>query len=379
MAALDDSFDAVETLAPRPAAEIPPGGLVLSGYLSDTSGIGRGGRMSLDALRAAGLSPLTHDLRRQPEGWGASPAGGVWFCHCNAPEALQFLMRSEDARACYRVGYWAWELPELPPDWINIAELFHEIWVPSEFVADSLRRGAPGISTVIRRAPHPLPRVEAVQPDRQRFGAPAEAFTFLCMYDVHSSATRKNPMGAISAFQQAFDPGRTDVMLLVKVVAAHQSQTCVAELEAQTAGWPNIRLLTEMLSDADADVLIASADAFVSLHRAEGFGLSIAQAMALGRPVIVTGWSGNMDFCDEGAVAVGYRLIPVEDPHGVYAIYAAPGQVWADPDLQAAAAAMRDFADHPDRARALGEAGRQHIRERVPTGYDIEHLRPWLA
>jgi hypothetical protein len=86
-----------------------------------------------------------------------------------------------------------------------------------------------------------------------------------------------------------------------------------------------------------------------------------------------------MDFCDEGAVAVGYRLIPVEDPHGVYAIYAAPGQVWADPDLQAAAAAMRDFADHPDRARALGEAGRRHIRERVPTGYDIEHLRPWLA
>src|SRR5262249_43192734 len=148
--------------------------------------------------------------------------------------------------------------------------------------------------------------------------------------DVHSSATRKNPMGTIGAFQRAFAPDRTDVALLVKIVDADHSAGCVEDLEAAIAGWPNIRLISDMLSDAEADMLIASADAFVSLPRAEGFGLSIAQAMALARPVIVTAWSGNMDFCDRGAALVPFRLVPVDDPTGVYV---APGQVWADPDL----------------------------------------------
>ena len=332
MAVLEQSLGGSPPSLPRAAVDIAPGRLILSAFLSDTSGIGRGGRMSLEALRQAGLAPIPHDLRRAAEGWGRLEPGGVWFCHCNALEASEFLLRAHDPRACYRVGYWAWELPDIPPEWVEIARLFHEIWVPSRFVMEGLQRALGDRQIVLRRVPHPLPSVEDVRPDRARYGLTEEVFAFLCMYDVHSSATRKNPMGAVAAFQRAFRPDQRDTSpFSSRSFPAQDSRSCLDELIAATAGWPNIRLITDMLSDDDANRLICSADAFVSLHRSEGFGLSIAQAMAMGRPVIVTAWSGNMDFCGEGAALIGYTLIPASDPHGVYSAFEGPGQVWADP------------------------------------------------
>jgi len=378
-AVLDQALGPYQSLIPRPLAEIATGPLIYSSYLNDTSGIGRAGRVSLQMLRQAGFSPRVHDLRGAPEGWGQVESGGVWFCHCNAREAADFLLRVEDARACYRIGYWAWELPNLPPDWADAAQLFHEIWAPSRFVVEAIEQASPAGGPRIRHVPHPLPDIDQVQPDRARWDLGEEVFAFLCMYDVHSSATRKNPLGAIKAFQMAFEPTRNDVVLLVKVVAADESLACLDELIVQSARWPNIRIITDMLSDEDANRLLCSADAFISLHRSEGFGLSIAQAMAMGRPVIVTAWSGNMDFCSQGAALVDFELIPVRDPHGVYLQYEAPGQVWADPNLETAARRMQEFADNRASSRALGEAGRRHVRKVIPGSYDVDHLRDWIT
>lgn len=364
------------TILPADPSLIRPGEFVLSGFLSDQSGIGRAGRMSVDVLRAAGLSPRAHDFRLHPDGWSPEHEGGVWLAHCNAPEAADFIFRSENPRNSYRIGYWAWELPELPPQWAQIAKLFHEIWAPSRFIADALTQATADMGIPIKVALHPHPNLSDVRPDRRRFGIPDGVFAFLCMYDVHSSATRKNPMGAVQAFQAAFEPDRKDALLIVKVVAAGDSKGCLDDLRRAVAGWPNIRIMTEMLTDGVANSLIASADAYVSLHRSEGFGLSIAQAMALGRPVIVTAWSGNMDFCDQGALLIPAKLIPVVDPTGVYD---ETGQVWADPDIAEAAKAMKRLADDPQAGQALGEVARRHLRERLPTGYELDHLRPWLA
>jgi glycosyltransferase involved in cell wall biosynthesis len=374
--AAENELAILAPILPRPAAEIPPGPLVVSGLFGEVSGIARGGRMSLAAFRAAGLDPIVHDWRREPLGWGAKAPGGVWFAHYNPPEARAILQNSPDPRGCYRVGYWAWELPELPGSWAQLARLYHEVWAPSTFVADAIRRATAGLPLIIRVQPHPLPDLAGVTPDRARFGLRDGVFAFLGMFDVLSSPARKNPMGAVQAFQRAFPPDRADVELVVKVVTPDHDPARLAILRAAVAGWPNIRLLVERLSDTDADRLIASADAFVSLHRSEGFGLSIAAAMALGRPVVVTGWSGNMDFCGEGAIAVGYRLVPVDDPSGVYA---GDGQVWAEPDLDEAAAAMRRLADDPAAARALGEAARAHVTALLTKAYDADPLRPWLA
>ena len=139
--------------------------------------------------------------------------------------------------------------------------------------------------------------------------------------------------------------------------------------------WPNITLLVAELSDADADNLLASADVFVSLHRSEGFGLSIAQSMVLGRAVIATGWSGNADFQKDGVVEVPYDLVPSRDPSGRYEI---EGQVWAEPDLDFAAEALKRLAGDREEARRQGERGRQVVGTRLPHVYPPGDFAPWL-
>lgn len=376
--ALIESSDvrwAPEALIPRPPQSIRPGRLVVSGFLAESSGVGRGARMSLAAFRAAGLSPVAHDLRREPGGWGVEEPGGVWFAHCNAPEAAAFLLRSPGPAQAYRVGYWAWELPALPPAWGRVAALFHEVWTPSHFVAAAVRGTVAG-HVRVRVVPHPLPAVETARPARDRFALPEDAFVFLSMYDARSSSTRKNPQGAVRAFQQAFRPADANVQLVVKAQLLDNRRGGPPDgLLELISGWPNIRVLAETLTDQEALDLVASADAFVSLHRSEGFGLAIAEALALGRPVIATDWSGNVDFAQAGVLRIGYALGPVRDPTGVYD---APGQVWAEPDLSEGAAAMRALAGDRVAARLIGRAGRRNVRARLPLAYPVAHLQPWL-
>ena len=362
-------------LYPRPASEISAGDFVLSGFLTDATGIGRAGRMSLGALQASQLTVIAHDLRTPAPRTVSHSGGGIWLGHCNPPEAVAFLMQSDLAKDRYRIGYWAWELPELPRDWVPAIALFHELWAPSQFVADAIEKSRGEADVLIRVVPHPLPDMTAAQRDRTRFGLDEEVFAFLCMYDVRSTAARKNPMGAVMAFQMAFSPDDQSVCLIVKVNSTDPDPDCLNPLHQQIQGWFNIQLIVESLSDADADTLIASADVFDSLHRSEGFGLSIAQAMTLGRAVIATGWSGNVDFTEGGIISVPYNLTPAEDPSGRYDL---PGQVWAEPDLAAAAKAMAALASDPALTAALGRNGYDLVRKKLPRQFEIGHLKPWL-
>ena len=363
-------------LYPKPKEEIAAGNFILSAFLGDPTGIGRAGRMSLRALKASHLSVLAHDLRSSPPGTTESGAGGVWLGHCNPPEAVVFLMQSDLAQNRYRIGYWAWELPDLPEDWIAAIPLFHELWAPSQFVADAIEKARGATDVLVRVVPHPLPDMARAHRDRLRFDLAEEAFCFLCMYDVRSTAARKNPMGAVKAFQMAFSPQDQRVCLVVKVNSTDPDPTCLDPLNQQIRNWPNIRLIVESLSDADSDSLIATADVFVSLHRSEGFGLSIAQAMTLGRAVIATGWSGNVDFTEGGIISVPYSLVPAQDPSGRYD---APSQVWAEPDLYAAADAMVNFANNPTLAATLGRKGYDLVHQKLPSHFVVQHLEAWLV
>lgn len=362
-------------LYPRPADEITGGDFVLSGFLTDPTGIGRAGRMSLEALKASQLTVIAHDLRTPPPPEVSDSVGGIWLAHCNPPEAVVFLMQSDLAKDRYRIGYWAWELPELPEDWVPAIALFHELWAPSQFVADAIEKSRGEADVLIRVVPHPLPDMRAARRDRARFGIDDEVFAFLCMYDVRSTAARKNPMGAVKAFQMAFTPADQSVCLIVKVNSTDPDPDCLNPLHQQIQGWSNIQVIVESLSDADSDTLIASADVFVSLHRSEGFGLSIAQAMTLGRAVIATGWSGNIDFTEGGIISVPYELVPVQDSSGRYDL---PGQVWAEPDLAAAAKAMAGLAIDPALTAALGRNGYDLVRQKLPRQFEMGHLKPWL-
>jgi glycosyltransferase involved in cell wall biosynthesis len=175
------------------------------------------------------------------------------------------------------------------------------------------------------------------------------------MINLASSLERKNPYAAITAFRAAFGD-RRDRLLILKVGFPTHFPSDFAAI-AQAADVPNIRLETRNLPRADNHALIAAADMVLSLHRSEAFGLVLAEAMLLGKPVIATGWSGNMDFMDqENAALVGYRLVAALDRRGTYDVENA---VWAEPDLFDAVTHLRRLADDQLARRSLGAAARK--------------------
>ncbi len=350
------------SVRPRAGWRIKKGPLILSGFIKDVMGLGRAARLTASALDAAGLPCLRHDLRPvlhfDPNipytevPFPDAPGGGVLILHCNAPEATAFF-NNIPARFWadrYRIGIWAWELEELPEDWRPVCRRFHEIWAPSRFVADAVRPHARSVKVM----PHPLTDTAAAAPDRARFGFREGVFVFAAMADGRSTLTRKNPLGAVQAFRRAFPEPTQAASLVVKLVNPDADPAGLAPLKAAAEGRPDIILYTENLSDAEMLSFLASIDGLLALHRSEGFGLSMAEALSLAKPVIATGWSGNTDFMT-GALVEGlvrYDLIPVNDLSGRY-----QGSRWADPDLDHAAELIRKLVRDPDFRRRLAEAG----------------------
>lgn len=342
-----------------------PGEVILSAYLSDINGIGRAGRLTHQALKAWPTRVLAHDIRLDSRGSDVAAKageGGIWLCHCNPPEVFQFMATGDERlwRNRYRIGYWAYELQTLPSSWVPAIALFHEVWAPSQFVADSILSALGDVTTVIRVVPHPLPKLHGIAGDRGTFGT-LNRFTFLAMFDTRSSAARKNPFGAVQAFQSAFSAEDQAALLIVKVVFADDDRHTMSKLRHITSQWSNIRIITEHMSDNQTLELIASVDCLVSLHRSEGFGLTISEAMSLGTAVIATNWSAPAEFSQGAAVLVPYRLVPAVDESGRYDV---AGQVWADPDLEFAAKAMRRLRRNRRERETLAEAARARVVER---------------
>lgn len=356
-------FGAMALLAPRPDRPAPDGrgSLTVAGFLGAPTGLGAAARRLVAGLRAAGYDPapadLTGPLRQGPAGPPPRPAPGpgTLLVHVNGPMlpwALRALGR-DAVRGKRVVGVWNWELPVLPPDWDRGLARVHAVWAGSRFVAQACARpGGPPVRVV----PYPVPDPDPSGLGRADFGLPAGAFVALCLFDATSSVARKNPLGAIEAHRLAFGD-RPDRILVLKVHGTGAAGAPWRAVAAAAAARPNVRVLDANLPRRDLWALQAACDAALSLHRSEGYGFAVAEAMRLGRPVVATGWSGNMDFMTgPGAHPVPWTLVPAADPQDTYDLGAAlAGARWAEPDLGEAAAILRRLADDPA-ARAAPRA-----------------------
>lgn len=353
-------------IAPRPDREPPQAlhGMAIAGELSQPTGIGESARLMLRGLDSIGLRAWPLDVAGR---CGELPPPGVpLVVHINAPMLAHALLRLPRALVRGRriIGYWAWELPTVPPDWHAGLRSVHEIWVPSHFTAAAIEMIAPGRVRVVPAPVGALP-LRRTMLDRSAFGLPDTAVIVLTSFNLASSFERKNPLAAIAAFRAAFG-NRKDRMLLLKVGNPEHFPEDFAVLRAAVADAPNIRIDTDMLPAADHAAMIAACDIVLSLHRAEGLGLVPAEAMQLGKPVIATGWSGNMDFMDQAsAVLVGFRLVPARDPRHVYDF---AGAVWAEPDQRQAVAQLRRLADDIGERIALGSRARHSVAANLGLG-----------
>ena len=253
-----------------------------------------------------------------------------------------------------RIAYWYWELETLPGEWRDGLQWPDEVWAPTSFLAETYRKvvSVPVVPM--------LPGVElpafARQP-RGRFGLPDDRFLFLFSFDMNSLIARKNPHAVVAAFRRAFAP--TDAAhLVLKVSRGFNRPEELARLQLAAAG-ANVTIINATLTRPDTLALLDLADCYVSLHRAEGLGLGMAESMLLGKPVIATNYSGNTDFMTpDTAYLVDYDLVRVEaglDPYP-------EGAHWAEARVGHAARLMRQVYDDPAAARATGERARIHAR-----------------
>ena len=309
------------------------------------NGITKGAELQYQALRRAGLDVEMVDATpalRNPL-WRASHRPATCFIfHVGGPQTA-WLVRSvlPAAANAWRIAYWAWELATPPQDWAPQTALVSEIWTPSLFCRRSLEQVC---DVPVRVAPHHVAAVEAPAATASR------PFTVLTMADSRSSFARKNPIGAVQAFRAAFG-NSSAARMVVKLNGRPQEMAALAGMIGDS---PNISVVTDYLDCAAMRQLYHSADVLLSLHRAEGFGLPMLEAMAHGVAVVATGWSGCMDFLTEtNSLLLPYALVPVEDPFGVYR-----NGLWAEPSIPDAAAALRQLAADPLLRHRLAMAGK---------------------
>ncbi len=259
----------------------------------------------------------------------------------------------------YSIGYWAWELEEWPKELMSLYRMNREIWTISNFVKNSfLDSGETKVLVVPQTVEVPL-KVEPF--DLAPFGVKAGTFVFSFSFSFNSSIHRKNPDAVIQAFQKAFTKNE-NVALVIKVINGSAQDPVWVAFENRVKQDPRIVLINRPLSREDTFSLMKASDCFVSLHRSEGFGRGMAEAMLLGVPCIVTNYSGNTDFCNEtNTMLVDYKKVPVRP--GEYHYLFDHQNWWAEPSVDHATHHMLEvFNDANLRAR-LSENGKKTIQD----------------
>ncbi|MEK8131081.1 glycosyltransferase [Paenibacillus filicis] len=344
-------------------------GINLIGYSRSETGVGESCRLAARALHEASMpfgiinydygnparSTDTSWISREIEG----PSYNVNIFHINAdqiPVAYDYLSSNYFASR-YNIGYWHWELPDFPDEWKGSFQYLDEIWVPSQFIMDSISAKSP---IPVVKIPHGIQVDVNNIISRDHFKLPNESFLFLTMYDMYSFQERKNPNAVINAFKLAFEPTDTSVGLIVKVNHGNSNPDLFHALLKSIESYRNIYVINETFSRADVNALINNSDCFISLHRSEGFGLGLAEAMYLGKPVIGTNWSANVDFMNyKNSCVVDYKLIELGQDYGPYKAY----QHWADPDIEHASYYMRKLVSDKQFYQDIAIKGQETIRK----------------
>ncbi|MBV9811590.1 MAG: glycosyltransferase [Acetobacteraceae bacterium] len=370
----------VALVAPRPDREPPPAvpGLAVAGEVARASGLGEAARLFHAAARQLGEACWLIDTGSlvpgeapdlAVEGAPAPPPDGVpMLAFVNAPTLPVAAMRLGRRRMGGRrvIGHWVWELETAPATWAAGLRFVHEVWAPTRFTAAALAPLAARRGLTVRVVPYPVAAapVAPAKLGRAAWGLPEDAVVTLVSASLASSMARKNPLAAIRAHRLAFGD-RADRVLMLKLGHAEHYRDDLAALVAAAEGARNVIWETRTLSPAESRALTRCCDILLSLHRSEGFGLVPAEAMLLGKPVVATGWSGNMDFMDRDTAAlVGYRLVKVDDPRGNYAV---PGAVWAEPDVGEAARHLAHLAEDPAARAALGARAAASVAQTLGT------------
>jgi glycosyltransferase involved in cell wall biosynthesis len=321
-----------------------PDGINYIGFIQGEIGLGQSCRLIAAALDKSpiGFTVFNFEqisaMRHNDHSWDHKITNktpyNINLFHLNPPElALAYLTMDEDTwKDKYNIAFWLWELEEFPTEWLPSLALVDEIWTPADFVSDNFRKVT---DKPVLTIPYPVSAPTSDSFDRAYFGLPQERFLFLTMYDCNSTIERKNPLGSIEAFKRAFNKDDPNVGLIIKVNNPQQKD--IDRIKEIIEGYSNVFLIAKTISKVEVNSLIRCCDVYVSLHRAEGYGLPMAEAMVLGRVVIGTNWSANTEFMNQSnSCLVDYSIVELQEDYVMYK----KGSHWAQPDVDQASRYM---------------------------------------
>lgn len=343
-----------------------PFGVNVAGYLRSELGIGEVARQIMRGLDAAGVAALPVGLHapdsRQGHGYVAGDHDRNPFpvnIVCVNADGLPVFAQDAGERFFedrYTIGVWWWETNQFPDRYLNAFEHVDEVWVGSRFVADTVAAVSP---VPVVHVPIPVRFPQPPPLTVGEYGWP-DAFTFLFSWDYCSVFKRKNPLGVVAAYTSAFDED-AGTALVLKCINTHFDPAAHRALKEAIAGRGDIVLIDDYLDPGDKDRLMSSCDCYVSLHRSEGLGLTMAEAMYHGKPVVATNYSGNVDLMTpENSYPVDFEMVEIGDGAAPYPV----DGTWAEPDVEQAAALMRRVFEQPEEARARGLRAAHDLRVR---------------
>lgn len=332
-------------------------------------GMGEHLRASYRSFRSVYLNPSITDIYKlhppasddQKEFYPScsDAAADINIYHINGNEVEQALahLSYQEQWGGYNIVYPLWELAQYPKQWALELDKFDEIWAPSRFIYDALKK-------VCQKPVIKMPLACEISlvsfHGRRFFHIPESDYIFLFFYDIKSYTSRKNPYAIINAFKKLLSVRLySNAHLVIKVNGIDANPKEYENIQEALKGLgSNVTLITKVMTGNEVKNLVRCADCFVSLHRSEGYGFGIAEAMALGKPVIATSYSGNVDFMKKDvSFSVDYELIPLVD--GDYPFY--ENQVWAEPDWRQAADYMIELVDSPQKGRDMGAKAQLHM------------------
>jgi len=352
-------------------------GVNIVGYLEAELGLGEIARKLVLASERAGIPVATltnrdlesrqeHRFEERGRGNALYDTNIICVNAAQLPELRRALGIGRFAGR-YNIGVWFWELARFPEELHFAFDLVDEIWVASEFTREAVSAET---SKPVHVAPMPLEAPPSARLRREDLSLPP-GFLYFFSFDHFSVMDRKNPVGLVDAFKRAFSPGEGPT-LLIRSINGDRRRQAQERLQGAAEGRPDIRVVDGYVPATERDAVFAACDCYVSLHRSEGLGLTMAEAMAVGKPVIATGYSGNLTFMNEqNSYLVRYRLTHVPEGCDPYP----QGMEWADPDLDHAAELMRRVYERPDEAGRIGKRGRDDLQKRHTLDRTAEFIR----
>lgn len=342
-------------------------GINLFGFLTAELGIGEAARSTANSLKAVGVNasliniplPAVRQCDFSLNGFSKDHLYPINLIHVNAPELPPLYI--EQGMGCfkgkYNIGFWNWELSEFPETWRKSFRYCDEVWVPSSFTLASIAKKSP---IPVLKIPIAVEIGNSKNLSRSSFGLKEDDFIFLFVFDFFSYFERKNPLAIIKAFRLAFSPSEK-ARLVIKCSNSSFDPQAMEKMKQETNGL-NVDIIDRRLDKDEMNALMSLCDCYISLHRSEGFGLTLAEAMCLEKPVIATAFSGNMDFMDvNNSYLTRYELVPVTETMGPYQ----KGNFWAEPDVGHAAELMRFVYEKKEIAQQTARRGAEGIRRHL--------------